>query len=55
LSPIVTALLAFAVLGEELVAVQWAGMVVATFGVALAQRGQAPQAPPAISAPVVGP
>jgi drug/metabolite transporter (DMT)-like permease len=55
LSPFVTALLAFAILGEKLVAVQWAGMVVTTFGVALAQRGRAPQAPPAISAPVAGP
>lgn len=55
LSPFVTALLAFAVLGEKLAAVQWAGMVVATFGVALAQRGQAPPAVAAIPAPVAGP
>ncbi len=51
LSPFVTALLAFAVLGEKLVALQWTGMIVATFGVALAQRGRAAQAPPA---PVAG-
>jgi drug/metabolite transporter (DMT)-like permease len=55
LSPFVTALLAFAVLGEKLVTVQWAGMVVATCGVALAQRGQAPQAPPPMAVPVAGP
>ena len=55
LSPFVTALLAAAVLGETLSAVQWAGMGVATAGVALAQRGQAPGAPPASPAPVAGP
>jgi probable blue pigment (indigoidine) exporter len=55
LAPFVTALLAMAVLGEQLVTVQWAGMVVGTAGVALAQRGRAPQAPAAISAPVAGP
>ena len=55
LAPFVTAFLAMAVLGEQLVTVQWAGMVVGTAGVALAQRGRAPQAPEEISAPVAGP
>ncbi len=55
LSPFVTALLALAVLGEQLVAVQWTGMVVGAAGVALAQRGQAPQSPLGTSAPVAGP
>jgi drug/metabolite transporter (DMT)-like permease len=55
LSPFVTALLALAVLGETLVAVQWAGMAVATLGVALAQRGQAGVATSPSPAPVAGP
>jgi drug/metabolite transporter (DMT)-like permease len=55
LSPFVTALLASGILGEKLSLVQWAGMVVATAGVALAQRGGAPQAPPASFVPVAGP
>jgi drug/metabolite transporter (DMT)-like permease len=55
LSPFVTALLAAAVLGEMLVAVQWVGMVIATAGVALAQRGQAPQSASTSSAPVAAP
>jgi drug/metabolite transporter (DMT)-like permease len=55
LSPFVTALLAAAILGERLIMVQWAGMVVATAGVALAQRRQAPEAPPASSAPIARP
>jgi drug/metabolite transporter (DMT)-like permease len=55
LSPFVTALLAAGILGEKLLSVQWAGMVVATAGAALAQRGRAPQAPPASFAPVAVP
>jgi len=55
LSPFVTALLAAVILGEILTPVQWAGMVVATAGVALAQRGKASQAPPASPAPVPAP
>jgi probable blue pigment (indigoidine) exporter len=55
LSPFVTALLAAGILGEKLLLVQWAGMVVATAGAALAQRGRAPQAPPASFAPVAVP
>lgn len=38
LSPFVTALLALLILGERLVPLQWLGMIVATFGVGLAQR-----------------
>ncbi len=55
LSPFVTALLAASILGEKLSAVQWAGMVVATAGVALAQRGKAPQTSPAPFVPTAGP
>jgi drug/metabolite transporter (DMT)-like permease len=47
LSPFVTALLAAAILGEKLSPLQWVGMVVATAGVALAQRGTTPMAPAA--------
>ena len=55
LSPFVTALLAWVILGEALTPVQWAGMVVATVGVALAQRGiAAPAAAPAASFPPAG-
>ena len=55
LAPFVTAVLALTVLGEQLVTVQWAGMVVGTAGVALAQRGQTPRTPPETPAPVAGP
>jgi len=55
LAPFVTALLAMAVLGEQLVTVQWAGMVVGTAGVALAQRGRTPPTPSDTPAPVAGP
>ena len=54
LSPFVTALLAAGILGETLTPVQWAAMVVATVGAALAQRGQAADSPPASSVPVAG-
>jgi drug/metabolite transporter (DMT)-like permease len=50
LSPFVTALLAGVILGERLGLMQWAGMAVATLGVALAQRAAAAPAasfPPA--------
>lgn len=54
LSPFVTALLAAVILGERLTPVQLAGMIVATAGVALAQRGQSPAAPPAPFPPADG-
>ena len=51
LSPFVTALLAVPVLGEQLVAVQWAGMVVRNSRRgAGAERGQASQSPLGTSA-----
>jgi drug/metabolite transporter (DMT)-like permease len=55
LSPFVTALLAAVILGEKLTPVQWAGMVVAAGGVALAQRGKSTAAPPVSSAPLARP
>ncbi len=54
LSPFVTALLAWGILGERPTPIQWAGMVVATLGVALAQGGRT-AAPPAPSPPVAAP
>lgn len=51
LSPFVTAGLAFLLLGERLSAIQWVGMIVATAGVAQAQRPSAPQTPVSIAAP----
>lgn len=54
LSPFVTALLAVVILGERLTPVQLAGMIVATAGVALAQRGQFPAVPPASFPPADG-